>query len=152
MEKFKTNGEDSLIDEILSSQQEVLKDFNSFNDIYKVANFLFIINHLGFLPVLFFREISIIELTFAVLGLNEVFLICYSGQLISNKLEDLENAIWNCEWTCLSLKSKKKILTMLTMTQNVKTMKSGPFTLNFETYKEILVNIYSILTAVKSIM
>lgn len=170
LEKFKIKGEDEIINEILASQQEIINDFKTFNETYKLANLLFIVHHLGYLPLVLFREISMFEMTFAILGLNEVFLVCYSGQLISNKVklnilpfivssilslfflqfEDLENAIWTCDWTGFSEKSKKKMLTMLTMTQNIRAMKAGPFVLSFETFTEILVNIYRILTAVKS--
>lgn len=49
----------------------------------------------------------------------------------------------------MSNQSKKKMLFMLKMSQNMKIVTAGPLPLNFVIFKEILYNIYRILAALR---
>lgn len=40
---------------------------------------------------------------------------------------------------------------MLTMTQRMKSISAGPMQLNFATFKEIMMNIYRVLTALQEL-
>lgn len=140
------NLKENDIDHILKSHQETLEIIILFNATFSGTISCTVIYNVTFMCVGIFEGLDLVGFISMISSLTEIFLICYSGQLITNKYEDLEKAIYSCDWTDFNNESKKKILTMLTMTQNMDAISAGPIKLNFETFKDILYFIYRVVT------
>lgn len=78
-------------------------------------------------------------------ALVEIFITCFMGQMVWDRIEDASDTIYLSKWYQLKdLQTRKMVLLMLINSENIKGLSAGGFAyLTYETYAAVVKSTYS---------